>query len=217
MNMLGMRHDLTARPWLAASILAGTLAIAAATGLALRASPAADEDWSDESTRLMTALAVGPGATLAEIGAGRGELTVEMARRLGPAGRLYSTEIDAARRDDIQRATEAAALGNVTVVVAGERDTNLPDACCDAVYMREVFHHFGDKAVMAAALRRSIRPGGRLAVIDYPLRNNYGGDCHCIDKAELIRVVTAAGFEVVHEQDRWAGIRYLVVFRRGSA
>jgi predicted methyltransferase len=217
MNMLSMRHALPARPWLVLSLLVVVLAAAAAAGLALRARAAADDDWPDEGARLVRVLAVGAGATVAEIGAGRGELTVEVARQIGPTGRLYSTEIDAARRDDIQRAAEAAALANVTVVAAGERDTNLPEACCDAVYMREVFHHFGDKATMAAALRRAIKPGGRLGVIDYPLRSNYGGDCHCIDKAELIRIVTAAGFAMVHEQDRWAGIRYLLVFRRGPA
>ena len=91
MNMLDMRHALTARPWFVPSILAGALAVTAATGLALRASPADDEDWPDESARLVQVLAVGPGATIAEIGAGRGEVTVEMARRVGAAGRVCST------------------------------------------------------------------------------------------------------------------------------
>lgn len=177
---------------------------------------AQEDDWKGEADRLMRVLALTPGMTAAEIGAGRGELTVEMARRLGADGRLYSTEIDERRRDDIRRAIDAARLANVTVVAAGERDTNLADGCCDASYMREVFHHFADRPQMAANLRRALKPGGLMAIIDYPTRNNYGGDCHCIDKAELIRIVTGAGFELVTQEDRWAGIRYLVVFRRGA-
>lgn len=178
---------------------------------------AGDDDWPDEADRLMQELALTPGMTVGEIGAGRGDLTIEMARRLGPRGRVFSTEIDAARLADIRRAAKDASLDNISVITAGERDANLPDACCDAIYMREVFHHFADPTHTTASLRRALKPGGLLAVIDYPQRGSPGSTCHCIDKAELIRLVTAQGFEVVREKDRWAEIRYLVVFRRGPS
>ncbi len=207
-------HHGTAAGWSRAflSLVAGLLiCVPSATCAAL------DDDWSDEADRLMQELALTPGMTVAEIGAGRGELTVEMARRLGPRGRVVSTEIDAARLDDIRRAVARASLDNVTVITAGERDTNLEAECCDAIYMREVFHHFSDPAQATASLRRALKPGGLLAVIDYPQRGPRGSSCHCIEKAELIQLVTAHGFERVREKDGWAGIRYLVVFRRGPS
>lgn len=215
-NMLPMRSVPSVGPWRVFALSIAAVAVLTTAWLTARAAPL-DEEWPDEADRLVKRLALPRQATVAEIGAGRGELTVEVARRLGADGRLFSTEIDDARRDDIRRAVADAKLANVTVVTAGERSSNLDDGCCDAIYMREVFHHFGDRPAMTASLRQALKPGGRLAVIDYPLPNNYGGDCHCIDKAELIRIVTAAGFEVEHQQDRWAGIRYLVVFRRGPA
>jgi ubiquinone/menaquinone biosynthesis C-methylase UbiE len=158
-------------------------------------------------------LGVGPSARIADVGAGRGELTVEMARHL-PTGRVLSTEIDRNRLEEIERAAARAGLRNVTVIEAGARDSNLPDGCCDAVYMREVYHHFDDGPAMTSTIHRALRPGGLLAVIDYPKRGHAGANCHCIAKETLVPQVSAQGFEVVHDEDRWSGTRYLVVFRK---
>ena len=186
------------------------VALAAALAVSVRS---ASDDWPDEAARLVRVLEIGPAATIAEIGAGRGELTVEMARRL-PDGRLFSTEIDRNRLEDIERAAEKAGVRNVTVLEAGARESNLPEGCCDAVYMREVYHHFADGPAVTATIHRALKPGGRLAVIDFPERGPAGSNCHCIPKKDLIAQVTAQGFEAVADQDRWSGTHYLVVFRK---
>lgn len=172
------------------------------------------DDWPGEADRLMSLLGLKPGMAVADVGAGRGELAVEMAKRLGASGRVYATEIDPSRLDDIRRAARDARLDTVTVVTAGERESNLPEECCDAIYLREVYHHFADPAFTTATLHRALKPGGLLAVIDYPPRGSFGGDCHCIDKRELIRQVTSTGFDHVGDEDRWSGSRYVVVFRK---
>ena len=189
------------------ALVTGTLAVA----IALQARTA--EDWTDEARRLLKVLALPASATVAEVGAGKGDLTIEMAKRL-PEGRVYSTEIDADRIADIKRAVGNAALRNVSVLEAGRLDSNLPEGCCDAVYMREVYHHFEDGPGTTATIHRALKPNGLLAVIDYPERGPAGGNCHCIAKAALIAQVTAQGFEVVTDEDEWSGVRYLVVFRR---
>jgi SAM-dependent methyltransferase len=137
-----------------------------------------------------------------------------MARRLAPAGRVYSTEIDARRLEDIRSAVAEARLQNVTVLEGATRTSNLPEGCCDAVYMREVYHHFEDPEPMVASLRAALKPGGLLAVIDYPERGRSGGNCHCIDQRTLVDQLTSWGFEAVTQEDRWAGTRYLAVFRK---
>lgn len=176
--------------------------------------PVAADDWADEAARLAKVLRMHSAMTLAEVGAGRGDLTVEMARRV-PEGRVYSTEIDRARLRDIERAVADARLSNVTVLEAGERESQLPPGCCDAVFMREVYHHFADPSYTTSTIHRALKSGGLLAVIDYPKRGElYGGNCHCMPKDTLIAQVTAQGFEVVADEDAWAGIRYLVVFRK---
>jgi ubiquinone/menaquinone biosynthesis C-methylase UbiE len=201
--------------------IAAAAAVAAVAGLLVHTGQAdrllalaRGDDWSGEADRLVRLLGLEPGMTIADVGAGRGELAIEMAKRLGPSGRVYATEIDPARLDDIRRAAREAALETVTVVTAGDRESRLPEACCDAIYLREVYHHFSDPAFTTATLHRALKPGGRLAVIDYPQRGSSGGNCHCIDKQELIRQVTAAGFDHISDEDRWSGSRYIVVFRK---
>jgi predicted methyltransferase len=58
----------------------------------------------------------------------------------------------------------------VTVVEAGQSSTNLPDACCDAIFMRDVYHHFTHPAELVRSLFAALKPGGRLAIIDFEPR-----------------------------------------------
>src|SRR5687768_209453 len=76
-----------------------------------------------DAERLIKALGVEPGMTVAEIGAGSGELSVLLARYVGDNGRLYSTEINQERLGEIRKAVAAASLGNVTVLEAGAETT----------------------------------------------------------------------------------------------
>jgi len=103
--------------------------------------------------------------TVAEIGAGYGRLAVRVARHLGPSGRLFATEIEAEKRNAIQSAATAAGLANIAVIQAGQHSTRLPDDCCDLIFMRRVYHHLDD--AINKSLYSSLRPGGRLVIIDF--------------------------------------------------
>jgi ubiquinone/menaquinone biosynthesis C-methylase UbiE len=162
-----------------------------------------------EIERLQEVLEVRAGMRLAEIGAGAGTFTVAMAREVGPDGHIWSTELDANRLRQIREAVAAAGLDNVTVLEAAVDSSNLPEACCDAIFMRDVYHHFTAAAPILASIVRALRPGGRLAIIDFPPRTRHG-----ITPEDLKAQVTAAGFEVVLEEDDWPGRNYLVLFRK---
>jgi ubiquinone/menaquinone biosynthesis C-methylase UbiE len=136
--------------------------------------PARSQTDRDDADRLVQALAIQPGHVVGEIGAGRGALTVAVARAVGPDGRVYSNELDAARRDDIARAVADAKLMNVTLIEGRPDGTNMPAACCRALFMRDVFHHVEDKPAMARSLLATLEPGGRLGVLDFPVRGSHG-------------------------------------------
>ena len=121
-----------------------------------------------DAERLIKALGVEPGMTVGEIGAGTGELSVLFARHVGPTGRVFTTEISQERLGDIRKAVAANALTNVTVLEAGEQSTNLPAACCDAIFMRNVYHHIARPSAVNASLFAATKPGGRVAIIDFP-------------------------------------------------
>jgi ubiquinone/menaquinone biosynthesis C-methylase UbiE len=176
--------------------LALTLGGAAAAGAA--------SSFEREVDRLAELLAIGPGSTVADIGAGKGAFAIALARRVGPGGRVYATEIDASLRAKIARAAEREGLANVVVVEALEDATGLPDGCCDAAFLRSVYHHLSKPEPILASLRRSLRAGGRLAVIDFrPTRwlalwtpkdvpADRGG--HGVAPEIVIREAEAAGF-----------------------
>ena len=183
------------------------------------------DDPEADAARLEPLLALRPGATAAEVGAGRGRLAVALAARLGPEGRVYATEIEAGRRDDIRAAAERAGTRNLTVLEAGTERTNLPPDCCDAVYLRRVYHHFTAPAALAASLFEAVRPGGRLAVIDFApglwtfflfrpagVPEDRGG--HGVPPAIVARELQQAGFVLERRIDDWNWHEFCLVFRK---
>jgi ubiquinone/menaquinone biosynthesis C-methylase UbiE len=184
----------------------------------------AQDDFAADAARLVTALKLDSGQTVADIGAGRGQLTVMLARKVGASGRVYATELDADRLRDIRRAIESAGLKNVSVVVAHATRTNLPEQCCDALVLRRVYHHFDEPALMNASMRLSLKPGGLLAVIDFepdsaestePSQRDRG-DRHGVTSATVVRELSQASFEVVVVEEGTRAGRFMVVVRRPS-
>jgi SAM-dependent methyltransferase len=154
--------------------------------------------------------------SVADVGAGRGELTVALAAEVGPGGRVYSTEIDRESLEQIGAAVATARLANVTLVLAEVRDTGLPASCCDAIVLRRVYHHLADPVATNASLLRALRPGGVLAVIDFPpllswlwpwppagVPRSRGG--HGVDARLVTEEVVASGFELVQVIEDWPG------------
>jgi len=155
------------------------------------------------------------GMVVADVGAGSGEWTLDLARRVGDQGHVFSTEVDQRQLRRIRDAVDDAGLENVTVIEGEESDTGLEEGCCDAVLLRNVYHHFSDPEGMTRSLLASLRPGGLIAIVEFPRRSM--GDEHGIGIEELTDQVTAAGFELVREVEDWPGSDYCLLFRRPRA
>lgn len=163
--------------------------------------------------RLADLLALRPGSTVADVGAGDGAQSVLLARAVGDAGRVYATEIGSEERDEIRATAREAGVANVTVVEAGVAETGLPDACCDAILLRHVYHHLTQPTEIDAGLFRALRPGGRLVVIDFPptwfLRPfqpegvSASRSGHGITPEAALAELHAAGFETVEVLPAW--------------
>ena len=125
-----------------------------------------------EVPRLVALLELTPGASIADVGAGFGAWTVQFARWTGPEGRVYATEIGGRQLEALREIAEREGLSNVTVVEGAADATNLPPACCDGILVRDAFHHFTEPEAMILSLAAALKPGGRLAIIDFPPRAN---------------------------------------------
>lgn len=182
----------------------------------------AGADDASQATRLVELLELQPGMTVADVGAGRGGMSVLMAKHIGAGGRVYSTDINEDRLAEIRAALLRERLDNVVVVKGLERDTNLPEACCDAVFLRDVYHHLGDPAAMNRSLFEALKPGGRLAVIDFmPKAGSKRPDAvpenregHGIRPEQVFEEVAAAGFSQAQIIDDWGEGMFLVLFRK---
>ncbi len=211
------------RRWVVGALfaLAGVAVVVAAS---LPYLPLVHGTTAGEVERLAVWLELRPGMQVADLGAGDGTFSVALAQRVGPSGRVYATEIDEERLPEIRRAVTAAGLSNVTVVEGAVSSTTLPDACCDALFSRAVYHHLTDPAAINADIHRALRPGGRLLVIDFEpgwLMNwisqpetaaRPGG--HGTPRETVVKEVTAAGFELIRGPAPWRGRTYGILFRR---
>jgi ubiquinone/menaquinone biosynthesis C-methylase UbiE len=181
-------------------------------------------DDAAQAAKLFELLELKAGMAIADIGAGSGEMTVLMATRLGPSGKVFATDINQDRLKEIRAAAAHDRLENVVALEGAERETNLPAGCCDAIFIRFVYHHFPDPGAMNRSLLASLKPGGRLAIIEFVPRQgselpngapaNRGG--HGITAGMLRDEVIAEGLTAGETIDRWDGSNgvYLVVFRK---
>jgi ubiquinone/menaquinone biosynthesis C-methylase UbiE len=171
-----------------------------------------------EMPRLRQVLALKEGMVLADVGAGKGQLTLALAREVGSSGRVFSTEIDPDRLKALRAMLAEANLGNVTVVEAKSRDSGLPAGCCDAIVLRRVYHHLTDPAETNASLLRALRPGGLLAVIDIPPPFFIGRGSLGVPAQSVVDEVTASGFEMLQLRRDWPGRgpleSYCALFRK---
>ena len=165
-----------------------------------------------DAPKLVSVLGLAPGMAVADVGAGFGEMAVVLAKWIG-SGRVYATDIGERQLGVIRDAVKREGVGNVTVIAGGADTTNLPEACCDAIFLRHVYHHIFEGAVAAfdRSIYASLKPGGRVAIIDFvpeagsPLPKgvpaNRGG--HGVPPAVVIEELVAAGFTHETTIDRW--------------
>jgi len=127
-------------------------------------------DAVSEIDRLATLMQWKAGTVVADIGAGDGTYSFAAARHVGDSGKIIATEIDSDKIANLRSEIKKRNLDNVVVEESKETDTALPTACCDAIFLRRVYHHLTKPTEFDANLVRSLKPGGRLAIIDFPAR-----------------------------------------------
>jgi ubiquinone/menaquinone biosynthesis C-methylase UbiE len=110
------------------------------------------------------------GTRIADIGAGGGYFTFLFSQKAGPAGTVYAVDINADFLAYVQKQAERNGARNIVTVLAPTNALPLPDAGMDLVFLRDVYHHLPDAVGYCKELYRVLKPGGRVAVIDYKKR-----------------------------------------------
>ncbi|GAA5520409.1 methyltransferase domain-containing protein [Aliifodinibius salicampi] len=173
---------------------------------------------ADDTNWLIEVLELKEGSVVADIGAGDGDETIEIAKHVGPNGHVYSTELGSEKIQNLRSAINGTELNNVTVIEGEPAQTNLPEQCCDALYMRRVYHHFGNPASMNKSLWKSLKPGGRIAIIDFEPRGSEAepsgrdsNDQHGVTAETVVDELEHAGFQLINSENKSGRDIYVVM------
>jgi ubiquinone/menaquinone biosynthesis C-methylase UbiE len=159
--------------------------------------------------RVLQALELVPGSRVADIGAGSGLFTRAMAKKVAP-GVVYAVDINPTLLSHIEKSAEEAALVNIETILAAEDDPHLPEAL-DLVFICDTLHYIPEPAQYLSQLRAQVRPGGRVAIIDFfrnwpPMSNQFSPE-------QLESWMESAGFARVARHD-FIEDQYVLIFQR---
>jgi ubiquinone/menaquinone biosynthesis C-methylase UbiE len=122
------------------------------------------EESPDVAVRL---LQIPPGASVADIGAGSGYITLLLSAAVGPTGRVFANDLQPQMIEILRRRLASQNVTNVTLVQGSIDDPNLPPASVDLALMVDVYHELSRPQAMLQKLRTALKPGGRLALLEY--------------------------------------------------
>lgn len=157
-----------------------------------------ERDIEEAPDKALDAIGIDKGSTVADVGAGSGYMTVRMAARVGPTGRVYATDIQPQMLSMLRVRLEKERIANVSLVQGAVDDPRLPASTIDMILMVDVYHEFSEPQKMLRGLRAALKPGGRLVLLEYkkedpsiPIRLE-----HKMTVAEAKLEVEAEGFRL---------------------
>src|SRR6185369_10269718 len=133
---------------------------------------APDRDAKQKPEELVHAMGLQPGMVVADIGTGAGYMLPYLSRAVGPKGRVVAEDI----QDDFLKKASAKAetdrLDNIHFIKGNESDPMLPDASVDVALALDSYNHYDSPEKMLAGIRRGLKPGGRLVIVEYYKRES---------------------------------------------
>ena len=132
-------------------------------------------DWLDRGEReseenpeaALDAIGIKPGMTVADVGAGTGYMTLKMARRVGPSGKVYAEDVQPEMLQRLRKNAAEAKLANIQTVLGGEADPKLPADTLDLILLVDVYHEFSQPQRMLRKMREALKADGRLVLLEY--------------------------------------------------
>ncbi len=166
--------------------------------------------------KVLDAIGVRPGMTVAEIGAGRGRYAVQLAVRVGRSGRVYAEDIDGDALEHLRQRCRRWELKNVTIVAGEVNDPKLPANQLDLIWVVSSYHHFDDPVALLRRARSSLKADGRLAIGEWCTINEV--ERHGTTSENIIRQMQAAGYVLDRVDAFLKSNNFLIyLFRNGNA
>jgi ubiquinone/menaquinone biosynthesis C-methylase UbiE len=162
---------------------------------------------------MLEQLEVQPGMTVCDMGCGDGYYTMELAKRVGPTGKVIAVDIQPEMLQELSRRCERNNLKNVEMILGLPHDPKLPTAKIDLILMVDVYHEFSNPVEMLTSMRESLKPNGRIALVEFrgedpqvPIKPE-----HKMTKKQILKEYQANKMGVVKEYDRlpWQHLMFM--------
>jgi precorrin-6B methylase 2 len=115
----------------------------------------------------LDALNLKPGMVVADVGAGTGYMSLKLAKRVGPSGKVYAEDVQAEMLDKVRTNAAKAGVSNIQTVQGSFTDPKLPKGQMDLILLVDVYHEFSEPQKMLQGIRDALKPDGRLVLLEY--------------------------------------------------
>ena len=168
-----------------------------------------------------------PGATVADVGCGSGEIAVVLSQAVGPKGRVYAEDIPKEAVAQAKKTAKKYKARNAITLLGDAKLPKLPVGAVDSILLLDVYHELEEYPDMLKHMHAALKPGGRLVIID-PVPRKTGSRGREVQMKNHVLMpdiaekdLTSHGFTVVHRDDKFLdhpddeGMQWLIVAERG--
>ena len=170
-------------------------------------------DSYQKPSEVLDALAIKTGETIADIGAGSGYFSLRMAQRVGEAGLIYAVDVNPEMVRYVNRKVRDLGLQNHRSVLADPDDPLLAEDSVDRIFICDTWHHIGNQNEYLELLKKAMRPGGQVVMIDFKKKELPVGPPTemKVSREALIDQMAGAGFKLL-EEHTFLPYQYFLVF-----
>lgn len=177
---------------------------------------ALDDPKRDEYQKpheVLSALNIKPGEVIADIGAGTGYFTFRLAHHVGAKGKVYAIDVSPDMIRHLNRRSRDTKTTNVVPILADNDDPLLPEQSVNRIFICDVWHHVENQTKYLALMKKMLKPGGEIVMIDFHKKDlPFGPPLEMkIAREELIKQLETNGFRLAKEHT-FLPYQYFLVF-----
>lgn len=164
----------------------------------------ADRDLIELFDKVVAAMELKPGDVVADIGSGSGYFTRRLAKAVLPGGTVYGVDIQPEMNEILAENCKSEGITNVQIILSEEADPKLPSASIDWMLLVDVYHEFQQPVPMLAKMREALKPGGRVALLEYRLLGDTAAHIkidHRMSVEQVLAEWEPAGFKLVKRHE----------------
>jgi SAM-dependent methyltransferase len=174
-----------------------------------------EREQEERPDAMLDALGIQPGQTVADVGAGAGYISLRLARRVGPKGKVLATDLQTQMLQLLIANARAAGVKNIKPIRCTASDPKLPAGEVDLVLMVDVYHECSNPEATLKGVRRALKPGGRLVLVEFrgedpdvPIKPE-----HKMTLTQVRKEIEPQGF-VFQESQEFLPWQHIIIFER---